>query len=123
MCRALTVLCAALGPDRLRELKRAAVSAHWELVGGAASVEDLADQLVEWNPDVLVLDSGLGQAAIARCREAKPGIRMIVVGATGHVEGADGTTELEGIREAVLGGPGPGGPVGARPATRPPRTQ
>jgi DNA-binding NarL/FixJ family response regulator len=112
MCRALTVLCAAPGPDRLRELKRAAVSVHWELVGGAASVEELADQLVDWKPDVLVLDSGLDQGAVERCREAQPGIRIIVVGAT----------EIEGVREAILGVPGPGGPVGARPATQPPRT-
>jgi hypothetical protein len=114
MCRALRVLCAAPEVDRLGELKRAAVSAHWELVGGALSVEGLEAQLVQWEPDVLVLDSGLGPAAVARCREARPLARIVVVG--------EAATEIEGVREAILGMPGPGGPVGARHARQPPRT-
>ena len=42
MCRALKVLCAAEGRERLAVLKRASVGARWELVGGALIVLGVA---------------------------------------------------------------------------------
>jgi len=56
MCRSLKVLCVASGSDRLGALKRAAVSASWELAGGGADARDLAGQLDSWRPDIVVLD-------------------------------------------------------------------
>jgi DNA-binding NarL/FixJ family response regulator len=105
MCRALKVLCAAPGQGRLAEVKRAVVSAHWELVGGARTTEDLVQQLDEWEPDVVVVDLGLGREAADRVRESRPGARVVTVGA-----GGDAETD-EDVKAAILGLPRPGGPV------------
>lgn len=40
MCRALKVLCVTEDPEGLAALKRAAVSADWELAPGAAREQD-----------------------------------------------------------------------------------
>jgi DNA-binding NarL/FixJ family response regulator len=109
MCRALKVLCAAPSPERLAELKRAAVSVAWELVGGVTSGSDMRAQVEEWKPDVAVIDSSLGSEAVAAAREARPTVRVVVVGT--FVPGADARAELDGVREAVAGLPAPGGPV------------
>lgn len=109
MCRALKVLCAAPTPDRLAELRRAAVSAHWELVGGASSLDELGRQVAEWGPDVVVVDGGLGAAAVEAARRARPAVRVVAVGA---VDGADQVAaSLAQVRGVILGLPGPGGPV------------
>lgn len=101
MCRALKILCAAPTPERLAEMKRATVSIQWELVGGATSVDDVAAQIEEWNPDVVVLDKGLGSDAEVRVREVNETVRIVVVE----------TIDADSIREAILGSPQPGGPV------------
>ncbi len=101
-CRALTVLCAAPGRDRLTALKRAAVGAEWELVGGATTIEELAGQLQEWRPNIVVLD-GLGPGAVARVREVLPTARVISLD---DGDGADAVAgSLEEVRSAVLGIP------------------
>jgi len=123
MCRALRILCAATGPSRLGELKRAAVSAHWELVGGATSSGELSDQLAEWEPDVIVLEADLGAEALLLARRLRPTSRVIVVGGAEPLEGYDEAVErLEDVRPTIMGLPRPGGPVGVRPA-EPPRTR
>jgi hypothetical protein len=108
MCRAVKVLCAAAGSERLAELKRAAVAAEWELVGGAASLDELATQLEDRRPDVLVLDASLGDESVLRAREAQPGVRIVGIG---PLAGADDVATLEVVRAAILGLPRPGGPV------------
>jgi hypothetical protein len=107
VCRALKVLCAADGRDRLLALKRATVSADWELVGGAASVAELEDQLGSWDPDIVVLDVALAGADEAIGR-AHPRGRVATVG--GH---DDAGFVRDEVRSAVLGLPRPGGPVGS----------
>ena len=57
MCRAMKILCAAPDAESLRALKAAAVSATWELVGGAATSEELVRQLDDHAPDVVVVDA------------------------------------------------------------------
>lgn len=102
-CRALTVLCAAAGSTRLAELKRAAVAAEWELVGGAASLDELTAQLGDRRPHVVVVDASLGAGAVERVRTLRPEARIVGVGG---VEGADtNATTLEEVRGAILGTP------------------
>jgi DNA-binding NarL/FixJ family response regulator len=108
MCRAVKVLCAAADPERLSELKRAAVAAEWELVGGAASLDELVTQLEERRPDVLVLDAGLGPESVVRARAALPSVRVVAIG---PLAGADDVASLDVVRTAILGLPRPGGPV------------
>ncbi|MFN2590908.1 MAG: hypothetical protein ABR518_09075 [Actinomycetota bacterium] len=108
MCRALKVLCAASSPDRLAELKRATVSAHWELVGGAVSVETVGQQVELHRPDVVVVDASLGAGAVDAVRRACDA-RVICVG---DLRGADAiAASLDDVRDAILGVPRAGGPV------------
>jgi DNA-binding NarL/FixJ family response regulator len=109
MCRALKVLCAAPDQDRLTELKRAAVSAVWELTGGARSLDELVDQLSDLEPDVVVVDDRMPQDAVRRIREVRSRARVVGVG---NVSGADATASSPaGIRDAILGLPPVGGPI------------
>jgi len=109
MCRALTVLCAAPGREALGELKRAAVSASWELVGGASSAGELVRQLEDLEPDVVVVDAGLRGVDVAEIRRIRPRARVLAVGS---LDGADREApDLNGVREGILGVPPVGGPV------------
>jgi AmiR/NasT family two-component response regulator len=109
MCRSLRVLCAASDPARLEELRRAVVGTQWELVGGAASIRDLRQQVEEWRPDVVVMDHPLGSKGLAAIRRASSSARIVAVGA---VPGADAeASNLEDVRPAIRGLPRRGGPV------------
>jgi hypothetical protein len=109
MCRALKVLCAAVTADRMAELKRATVSAHWELIGGATSLTELLLQVEAERPDVVVIHRGLGEEAVVSVRRLDQRVRIVGVG---ELPGADEIAEsLASIREAIMGLPRPGGPV------------
>ena len=107
MCRALKVLCVAETPTALAELKRAAVSAEWELTPGATDEADALAQVHEERPHVLVLFGPFGGLARAAL-DAYPSIRIL----------ADrplpvpsvGVSALDEVRGAMLGRPA-GGPV------------
>lgn len=109
MCRALSVLCAAPDRTRLSELKRAAVATEWELTGGATSLEELSAQVADLRPDIVVVDAALGPDAVSRAREAKPGVRVVGLGAVPQAD--DQASSLDEVRAAILGLPRPGGPV------------
>ncbi len=109
MCRALHVLCGAADRESLAALKRHVVSKEYELTGGATTAEELLGQVVELEPDAVVLDAALVSAA-ERLRAEHPSIRLIMVGV--ESEAADDWVErAEDARAAVLGLPRPGGPV------------
>jgi len=99
------------GPERLAVLKRAAVSAAWELAGGATSMAELVEQVDLWTPDVVVVEGVLGSDVVAAVRAACPFARIVSLGA---VEGADAVAgSEEDIRPAIMGVRKPGGPVRA----------
>ena len=108
MCRALKVLCLAPDAEALAALKRAAVSADWELAPGATDEEAALEQLRAERPHVVVV-FGPFEGFIAAAREAYPFLRIVsdrdLPGAT--VVAAS----LEEVRGAVKGLPRPGGPV------------
>jgi DNA-binding NarL/FixJ family response regulator len=105
----MRVLCAAPGTESLGALKAATVSSTWELVGGAASSEELVSQLDDHSPDVIVVDASLPGLDVAAIRHAAPRARVISVGA---LDGADGVAPTpERVRDAILGLPPVGGPV------------
>jgi DNA-binding NarL/FixJ family response regulator len=109
VCRALTILCAAPDEESLRALKVAAVSATWELVGGASTAEELVRQLDDHAPDVVVVDAALPGVNVTAIRRAAPRVRVI---ALGTLAGADGVAPTpERVRDAILGLPPVGGPV------------
>jgi hypothetical protein len=90
------------------DVKRAAVSAEWELAPGATTEDDALAQLEAEQPHVLVV-FGEFERLVSLAREARPYLRIIcerdLPGATVVV------TTPEEIRDAVRGLPRPGGPV------------
>lgn len=109
MCTALKVLCVAEDDGSLAALRRAAISAEWELLPGATSEADALRQLHRERPHVLVV-FGPYEAFVATAREAYPSVRVV---ADRDLPGADVVaTSLEEVRGSVLGRPRPGGPVG-----------
>jgi hypothetical protein len=108
MCRALKVLCVASDRQALMDVKRAAVSAEWELAPGATTEDDALAQLEAEQPHVLVV-FGEFEALVSGAREGRPYLRIVcdreLPGATVVVG------RPEEIRDAVRALPRPGGPV------------
>ena len=108
MCRALRVLCAAPEPETLAALKRAVVSADWELAPGATTEAEALAQMDAERPHILVVFGGL-EKLVERARESYPFVRIV---ADRDLPGATVVaTSLEEVRGAVKGLPRPGGPV------------
>jgi hypothetical protein len=109
VCRALTVLCVAESPLRLAELKRATVSAEWELLPGATDEQDALRQLHELRPHVAVV-FGPFAGFVRRALQSFPALHVV---ADRALPGASViATSLEEVRAAVLERPRPAGPVG-----------
>jgi hypothetical protein len=108
VCGALVVLCVAGDAAALVELKRATVSAAWELAPGATTEEEALRQLGEERPHVLVAFGDFARLVRA-ARERSPDLRIVtdrdLPGATAVA------TSLEEVRGAVIGAPRPGGPA------------
>jgi hypothetical protein len=108
MCRALTVLCVAPDRERLAALKRAAVSADWELAAGATDEASALGQLEAEHPHVVVAIGELG-AFVREARRRYPYLRIVT-----DRESADATAvvaRLDEVRAAITGLPRPAGPV------------
>jgi hypothetical protein len=108
VCRALKVLCVAGTREELAALKRAAVSADWELAPGAFTEDEALAQLRDERSHIVVAFGDLG-GFVAAARQAYPALRIVtdrdLPGATVVA------TSLEEVRDAVKGLPRPGGPV------------
>jgi hypothetical protein len=110
MCRALIVLCVAPDHDSLVALKKASVSAEWELAPGATDLRSAMDQIDAERPHV-VIAFGDHEALVGAVRERFPGMRIITDrDAPGATVVA---TSMDEVRGLVLSLPRPGGPVGA----------
>jgi hypothetical protein len=108
MCRALKVLCVAPDRDRLTALKRAAVSADWELTSGATDEQAALEQLETEHPHVVVVTGGL-EGFVRRAHERYPFLRIVT-----DNEQPEATTVFGGlgeVRDAVKGLPRPAGPI------------
>ena len=108
MCRAVRVLCVATDPEGLAALKQAAVSAEWELAGGAVDEESALAQIGAERPHVLVVLGPYG-SLVGLVRERFPAMRIV---ADRDLPGADAVaTSLQEVRGLVKQRPRPGGPV------------
>jgi hypothetical protein len=108
VCRALKVLCVAEDDASLAALKRASVSADWELVPGATTEAEALRQIHAERPHVLVA-FGPFEGLIGRALDALPSLRVI---ADRDLPGTSGlATSLDEVRDAIRGRPRPGGPV------------
>jgi hypothetical protein len=108
MCRALRVLCVARSADELSALKRASVSAEWELAPGATTDEEATKQLDSERPHFLVV-FGPFEELVRSARARFPAMRIVTDRKT---PGGDVVaTSLGEVREAMTSQPRPGGPV------------
>ncbi|HZP91124.1 MAG TPA: hypothetical protein VFC04_09045 [Actinomycetota bacterium] len=108
MCRALKVLCVAEDAESLAALKRATVSADWELAPGACSEAGALEQLESERPHVVVVFGAFGRL-VATMRERVPYLRIVT---DRDLPGANAVAASpEEVRAAVKGLPRPGGPV------------
>jgi hypothetical protein len=108
VCRALKVLCVAEDPPSLEALKRAAVSADWELTAGAVTEDEALRQLDAERPHVVVA-FGPFERLVARALDAYPYLRVV---ADRDLPGASAVAASLGeVPDAVRGRPRPGGPV------------
>jgi hypothetical protein len=107
VCRALKVLCVAEDPTALAELKRATVSAEWELAPGATTEEEAIRQLHTERPHVLVA-FGSFPGLVERALEAYPFLRVV---SDRESPGGVAVASLDQIRAAVMPSDGRGGPV------------
>jgi hypothetical protein len=108
MCRAVKVLCVATAADALGSLKRATVSAEWELAPGAVDEAGALVQIDAERPHVLVV-FGEYDRLVRLARERFPGLRIV---ADRDLPGADAVaTSMEEVRGLVSMRPRPGGPV------------
>jgi DNA-binding NarL/FixJ family response regulator len=105
MCTAVRIVVAAAAPERRLELRRAAVTAEWEVVGEAADANAAYVEAVERRARFLVLDASAAgprpEALVRRLRSTSP--NAFVVG-VGEVAGADATVPdgaLDGLRDAM----------------------
>jgi hypothetical protein len=108
MCRALKVLCVAEDQASLAALKRASVSAEWELMVGATTMRDALDQIDVERPHRMVA-FGPFEDLIALVHERFPGMRIV---SDRDAPGAVVATSVEEVRGLLSELPRPGGPVG-----------
>ena len=108
MCRALTVLCVAPDGPRLAELKRAAVSADWELAPGATGLDAALAQLEDEHPHVVVVVGGL-DALVAEVRRRHPFLRIVTDRDLPDASAV--VSSLDEVRDAIKGLPRPAGPI------------
>ena len=105
MCTAVRIVVAAAERERRLELRRAAVTAEWEVVGEAADPEAAIREAVDRRARFLVLDptaAGPRPASVAR-RLKSTNPNAFVVG-VGEVDGMDATLpdgELERLRDLM----------------------
>jgi DNA-binding NarL/FixJ family response regulator len=105
VCTAVRIVVAAAERDRRLELRRAAVTAEWEVVGEAPDPEAAYREAVDRRARFLVLDASAAGArprSIAR-RLKSTNPNAFVVG-IGEVDGMDATldgAELERLRDVM----------------------
>jgi DNA-binding NarL/FixJ family response regulator len=105
MCTAVRIVVAAAERERRLELRRAAVTAEWEVVGEADGPEAAYAEAVERRARFLVLDASAAgprpEALARRLRSTSP--NAFVVG-VGDVPGVDATVPadlLDGLRDTI----------------------
>jgi hypothetical protein len=105
LCTAVRIVVAATERERRLELRRAAVTAEWEVVGEAADANGAYTEAVERRARFLVLDvSAAGprpEALVRRLRSTSPNAFVVGVGEVTGVDATIGPDALDGLREAM----------------------
>jgi DNA-binding NarL/FixJ family response regulator len=105
MCTAVRIVVAAADRDRRLELRRAAVTAEWEVVGEADGPEAAYAEAVERRARFLVLDASAAgprpEVLARRLRSTSPNAFVVGVGEVAGVDVTIGSDDLDGLRDAM----------------------
>jgi DNA-binding NarL/FixJ family response regulator len=105
MCTAVRIVVAAADRERRLQLRRATVTAEWEVVGEADAPEPAVREALERRARFLVLDAsaaGPRPAALAsRLRSSRPDALVVGVGEVAGVDAVVAADALDGLREAM----------------------
>jgi hypothetical protein len=108
VCRALKVLCVAPDAESLVALKRATVSASWELCPGATDLRDALDQIDVERPQYLVV-FGPFEELVTLVADRFPGMRIL---SDRDAPGAEAVASMDRVRDLLESRSRPGGPIG-----------
>jgi hypothetical protein len=105
MCTAVRIVVAAADRERRLELRRAAVSAEWEVVGEAASPEAAYTEAVERRARFLVLDASAAgprpEVLARRLRSTSPNALVVGVGEVAGTDASVPAGALDGLRDTM----------------------
>jgi len=105
MCTAVRIVVAAAERERRLELRRAAVTAEWEVVGEADGPEAAYVEAVERRARFLVLDASAAgsrpEALVRRLRSTSPSAFVIGVGDVPGVDATVAAERLDGLRDTI----------------------
>jgi TRAP-type C4-dicarboxylate transport system substrate-binding protein len=105
MCTAVRIVVAAAERERRLELRRAAVTAEWEVVGEAADANGAYTEAVERRARFLVLDASAAgprpEALVRRLRSTSPNAFVVGVGEVPGVDATVAADDLEGLRDVM----------------------
>jgi DNA-binding NarL/FixJ family response regulator len=105
MCTAVRIVVAAAERDRRLELRRAAVTAEWEVVGEAADAEAAYAEAVERRARFLVLDASAAgprpEVLVRRLKSTSPSALVVGLGEVPGVDAALPADALEELRDTM----------------------
>jgi hypothetical protein len=105
MCTAVRIVVAAAERERRLELRRAAVTAEWEVVGEADGPEAAYREAVERRARFLVLDASAAgprpEVLVRRLRSTTPNAFVVGVGEVPGVDASLAPEALDGLREVM----------------------
>ena len=105
MCTAVRIVVAAADRERRLELRRAAVTAEWEVVCEADGPEAAYGEAVERRARFLVLDASAAgprpEVLVRRLRSTSPNAFVVGVGEVPGVDAGVPAGALDGLRDAM----------------------
>jgi DNA-binding NarL/FixJ family response regulator len=107
MCTAVRIVVAAAERERRLELRRAAVTAEWEVVGEADTPEAAYREAVERRARFLVLDASAAgprpEVLVRRLKSTSPNAFVVGVGDVAGVDATVGPDDLTALRDTMAG--------------------
>jgi DNA-binding NarL/FixJ family response regulator len=107
VCTAVRIVVAASTRERRLELRRAAVTAEWEVVGDAQDANGAFNEAVEGRARFLVLDASAAgprpEVVVRRLKSTSPNAFVVGVGDVAGVDATVGPDDLTALRDTMAG--------------------